>query len=98
MKTIYEKQIELVSELEELYDRAAEIQDALAEQGIDLDEYFTVSEDAEEMDEGIANMSKTKQLIARRKAARRKKLNPTYAQTNNSRRAKSVAQIRRMKK
>ena len=70
--------VEALEALEAVYEEAIEIQTMLEENGIDIDELFSISEESEEVDEGFQNMSKTKALIARRRAGRRKKLTVGY--------------------
>lgn len=77
MQSVTEEDIvEALEQLEAVYEEAIEIQDILEEIGLDIEEMFTLSE--EEVDESFQKMSKTKQLIARRRAGRRKKLTVGY--------------------
>ena len=73
-----EETIEALEALESVYEEAIMIQAALEESGIDIDEIFALAEKSEDVDEGFGQMSKTKQLIARRKAGMRKKLTVGY--------------------
>lgn len=93
MKSVSEEDIlAALEELDFFYEQAMELQDVLEEAGVDFEDLFSaLDEDA--VDEGFQSMSKTKQLIARRKAGRSKKLTSGYAQKNNSRRAKKAKSI-----
>jgi hypothetical protein len=67
--------LEIIESLEGVYDQAIHLQGLLEHLGYDLDELFTIEEDAdEEMQEGFANVSKAKRLIAQRKAAMMRRL------------------------
>lgn len=91
----FEEQIEMIDALEELYDAAADIQEQLEAVGIDIEEAFRLEEEAEEFDEGFAQMSKTKRLIARRRAGRSKKLTAGYQQANNKRYIKKASSLKK---
>jgi len=79
-----------IDRLEALFAESDEILEALEEEGIDLDSFFE-----EAIEEGFQNMSKTKQLIARRRAARRKKTTAGYRQANNKLGARKPGSMQR---
>ena len=90
IKSIYEPVKEDLDELlghtEDLYEMVMELDEMLKEEDMSLSEAFhALSEDLDEdmLDEDFAKMSKTKQLIARRKAGRRKKLTVGYKLNKN---------------
>ena len=70
-----ESALAILEKLTETYDEAIHLQGLLEYLGYDLDDLFAIEEDAEEeVQEGFANVSKTKRLIAQRKAAMRRRL------------------------
>jgi len=70
-----EAAVNILEKLETVYDEAIHLQGLLEHLGYDLDDLFAIDEDAdEEMQEGFANVSKAKRLIAQRKAAMRRRL------------------------
>lgn len=90
IKSIYEPVKEDLDELlghaEDLYEMVMELDEMLKEEDMSLSEAFhALSEDLDEdmLDEDFAKMSKTKQMIARRKAGRRKKLTVGYKLNKN---------------
>lgn len=96
LKSVTEEDIlEALSELDDIYEMAIELQDVLEEVGINFEELFAIEEDAEEVDENFQKMSKTKQLIARRRAGRSKKLTPGY---HINRQAKPASPVKPIQK
>jgi len=70
-----EAALEILEKLGTVYDEAIHLQGLLEHLGYDLEDLFAIEEDAdEEMQEGFANVSKAKRLIAQRKAAMRRRL------------------------
>ena len=67
--------LEILEKLGTVYDEAIHLQGLLEHLGYDLEDLFAIEEDAdEEMQEGFANVSKAKRLIAQRKAAMMRRL------------------------
>jgi len=70
-----EAALEILEKLGTVYDEAIHLQGLLEHLGYDLEDLFAIEEDAdEEMQEGFANVSKAKRLIAQRKAAMMRRL------------------------
>ena len=77
---------EVLDMLEEFVEMFDELGDLLEDYGMDIIEGFeAISEDFDEdpLEEDFSKMSKTKQLIARRRAGRKKKLTPGYKLKKN---------------